>query len=187
VAGHRLLRGGVLLGGAAIRSIPDPARLAAIAADIREVIELALINSLVAERFTGTAILTTEQGHDLGTLGHVARASGIDIDARRDHPTGVLDDHGLDLADLLTIPAHSTGDVLARFQQRAAELDASFALLDTLVRTVSPGRSAAGPPSNAGRRAARPPPGSASWKAGAEPSSTASRSTRTTASPETRS
>jgi Ni,Fe-hydrogenase III large subunit/Ni,Fe-hydrogenase III component G len=137
--GHRLLRGGVYIGGAAIRTVPDSAHLATIAADIREIVDLALTNSLVAERFTGTAILTVEHARDLGALGYVARASGLDTDARRDHPTGVLHDYGLDLADVLTIPVHNDGDVLARFQQRAAELDASFALLDTLVRTVSAG------------------------------------------------
>jgi Ni,Fe-hydrogenase III large subunit/Ni,Fe-hydrogenase III component G len=143
--GHRLLRGGVGVGGAAIRNIPDPAHLAAIAADIREIVDLALTNSLVAERFTGTAILTTEQAHDLGTLGYVARASGIDTDARRDHPTGVLNEYGLEIGDLLTTPVHTGGDVLARLQQRSAELDASFAVLDTLVRTISPGATSGQP------------------------------------------
>ena len=137
--GHRLLRGSVLVGGAALRRIPDPLHLAAIAADIREIVELALGNSLVVERFTGTAVLTREQAADLGTLGYVARASGLDIDARRDHPTGVLGDYGLELGEILTIPRQSGGDVLARFRQRAAEIEASVAILDTLVRTVSPG------------------------------------------------
>jgi len=137
--GHRLLRGGILLGGASLRHVPDPAHLAAIGRDIREIVALALDNSLVAERLTNTAILTTNHARDLGTLGYVARASGLDIDARRDHPTGILTDDGRPLADLLTIPIHTAGDVLARFQQRAAEIDASLAALDTLVRAVTPG------------------------------------------------
>lgn len=136
--GHRLLRGGVLPGGAALRRVPDPAHLAAIGADIRDVIQLALDNSLVAERFTGTAILTAQQARDLGALGYIARASGLDIDARRDHPTGLLADDGLQLAELLTVPTHTGGDVLARFQQRATEIDASLAVLDTLIPTVTP-------------------------------------------------
>ena len=137
--GHRLLRGGVLLGGAALRRTPDPDQLTAIGADIRDIVQLALANSLVAERFTNTAILTAQQAKDLGTVGYVARASGLSIDSRRDHPTDILTDDGRQLADLLTIPTHTTGDVLARFQQRAAEIDASLGALDTLVRTVSPG------------------------------------------------
>jgi Ni,Fe-hydrogenase III large subunit/Ni,Fe-hydrogenase III component G len=137
--GHRLLRGGVQLGGATLRNVPDPAHLAAIGADIRDIVALALGNSLVAERFTNTAILTTQQARDLGTLGYVARASGLSIDARRDHPAGDLTNDSWQPADLLTIPTHTTGDVLARFQQRAAEIDASLAVLDTLLRTVAPG------------------------------------------------
>jgi Ni,Fe-hydrogenase III large subunit/Ni,Fe-hydrogenase III component G len=137
--GHRLLRGGVHIGGSFMRTVPDPGVLATIATDICEIVNLALTNSLVAERFTGTAILTSEQARDLGTLGYVARASGIDTDARRDHPADVLQDYRLELADVLPIPVHVSGDVLARFQQRSAELNASFALLDMLVRMVSPG------------------------------------------------
>jgi len=137
--GHRLLRGGILPAGAALHQVPDPDQLAAIGADIREVVDLALGNGMVVERFTATAVLTPEQARDLGTLGYVARASGLDVDARRDHPSGVLTDEGLHLGDLLTVPTHTGGDVLARFQQRAAEIDASLAVLDTLVRTVTPG------------------------------------------------
>lgn len=121
-----------------MRRVPDPDRLAAIGADIRDVVRLALDNPLVAERFTGTAILTARQATDLGTLGYVARAAGLDVDARRDHPTGALD-------GLLTVPVQHTGDVLARFQQRAAEVDASLAILDALVRTVAAGTTTAEP------------------------------------------
>jgi Ni,Fe-hydrogenase III large subunit/Ni,Fe-hydrogenase III component G len=147
--GHRLLHGGIRPGGAALRHVPDPTQLAAIGADIRDIVQLALGNSLVAERFTGTAVLTTAQARDLGTLGYVARASGLDIDARRDHPTGVLTDDGRHLGDLVTVPVHTGGDVLARFQQRAAEIDASLAVLDTLVRTVAPGTTTSGPAADA--------------------------------------
>ncbi|HEX6870338.1 MAG TPA: NADH-quinone oxidoreductase subunit C [Micromonosporaceae bacterium] len=136
--GHRLLRGGIHLGGAALRTVPDPDRLAEFAADIRAVADLALDNSLVAERFTGTAVLSAEAAQDLGTLGYVARASGVDLDARRDHPAPAP----ADLAQLgLVVPVHDSGDVLARFQQRVAEIAASVALLDQLVRSVSADRT----------------------------------------------
>jgi Ni,Fe-hydrogenase III large subunit/Ni,Fe-hydrogenase III component G len=137
--GHRLLRGGIQIGGATMHHVPDPAHLAAIGRDIRDVVALALDNSLIAERFTNTAVLTGQQAHDLGVLGYVARASGLDIDARRDHPTTVRADNGDDLAEVLTVPTQTSGDVLARFLQRAAEIDTSLALLDTLVRTIAPG------------------------------------------------
>jgi Ni,Fe-hydrogenase III large subunit len=139
VTGHRLLRGGIHIGGAALREVPDPKRLAEIAADVRRTVRLALDNSLVAERFTGTAILHHAQAYDLGTLGYVARASGIDIDARRDHPAVSPADDDIGLSEILAVPTQNGGDVLARFHQRAAEMEVSFALLAALIRTVSPG------------------------------------------------
>lgn len=131
--GHRLLRGGIYVGGATLRAVPDPITITAIAADIAEVIRLALGNSLVRERFTGTGILTADHAHELGTLGYVARGSGIDTDARRDHPTDAT------TYQTLTVPTHTGGDVLARFRQRAAEIIASTALLNVLLPTVTAG------------------------------------------------
>ncbi len=59
VTGHRLLRGGVHLGGATLHTVPDPAHLRALAADIAEIVDLALGHTVVADRFTGTAIPAT--------------------------------------------------------------------------------------------------------------------------------
>lgn len=121
VTGHRLLRGGVLLGGAFLRDLPDPERLAALGSDIREVAELALGHSTVRDRFTGTAHLPEQTARALGTLGYVARASGIPTDARRSHP---FTDY-----PAFPVPVRATGDVLARFQIRAAEIDGSLGLI----------------------------------------------------------
>src|SRR5690606_13935226 len=67
VTGHRLLRGGVRVGGSALRRVPEVSQVDAIAADIAELVDLALGNTLVAERFTDTAILSPAQARDLGT------------------------------------------------------------------------------------------------------------------------
>jgi Ni,Fe-hydrogenase III large subunit/Ni,Fe-hydrogenase III component G len=132
--GHRLLRGGVHIGGATIRHLPDAAQLRRIADDIRDVVDLALANSLVAERFTGTAVLTPEQAHEVGTLGYVARASGITTNSGVDQPPG---GHGSDDELIAAIPAtKATGDVMARFRQRVTEIQASLRLLDELIPTV---------------------------------------------------
>lgn len=135
VTGHRLLRGGVLPGGANLHRLPEPDRLTKIAADIRDLVDLALRNSLVAERFTGTAVLSPDHARELGTLGYVGRASGVDIDARRDHPTDASE-----ADEVPTVPVRTDGDVLARFQQRADEMSASFALIDRLLPKLEPGR-----------------------------------------------
>ncbi|MGP3915448.1 hydrogenase large subunit [Nonomuraea sp. 10N515B] len=143
VTGHRLLRGGVRLGGAHLEALPDPDRLHAIGADVAELAELALRHTVVADRFTGTAVLSGDAARDLGTLGYVARASGLDLDARRDHPF-------TDLGDFT--PARRTGgDVLARFQIRADEIATSIALITHLIgEPTAPGDSSPAEGSSSG-------------------------------------
>ncbi len=132
VTGHRLLRGGVLPGGAALRALPDAALLRRTGADVHRLTELALGHSTVRDRFTGTARLAPGAARDLGTLGYVARASGLETDARLAHPFCDLDAE-------LTVPVHLTGDVLARFLVRAEEIDASLALAAHLAAGLRPG------------------------------------------------
>ncbi len=116
--GHRLLRGGIVPGGARLLARPDPKRLRAIAGDVASLADLALSHTVVRDRFTATAPLSLAQARDLGALGYVARASGLDTDARRDHPARP----GLP-APLGVLEAG--GDVLARFLVRVREFEAS--------------------------------------------------------------
>jgi Ni,Fe-hydrogenase III large subunit/Ni,Fe-hydrogenase III component G len=140
ITGHRLLRGGVVPGGAALHALPDPARLKAIGADIREIAELALGHSTVHDRFTGTAILPTDAARTIGCLGYVARASGLSADARITHPFTPYDDTGL------RIPVHDSGDVLARFLIRAEEIDVSLALIEHFAEGLSAPMAVLAPP-----------------------------------------
>ncbi|MEP6560494.1 MAG: NADH-quinone oxidoreductase subunit C, partial [Nakamurella sp.] len=127
VTGHRLLRGAIQIGGATIFALPDPDALAAIAADAAEIVTLALAHTVVRERFTGTAVLTRQQAIDLGTLGYVARASGVLVDARHDHPV-----HGISYPH--PTHSHTDGDVLSRFLIRAEEITASVQTITTLMQ-----------------------------------------------------
>jgi Ni,Fe-hydrogenase III large subunit len=129
VTGHRLLRGAIHPGGAVIRAAPEPGELAAIAAGITEIAALALDHSVVRDRFAGTAVLTAEQAAGLGTLGYVARASGLDTDARRDHPLP-----GVRFPPVTYTQA--TGDVLARFQARVEETGPAVAFITEAVRRL---------------------------------------------------
>ncbi|NIJ12031.1 Ni,Fe-hydrogenase III large subunit/Ni,Fe-hydrogenase III component G [Saccharomonospora amisosensis] len=133
--GHRLLRGAVYPGGVSVAVLPDVARLAAVGEDIAELVELALGHSVVRDRFTGTATLTRQQAWDLGTLGYVARASGLGFDARHDHPQ---------FQPPLPRSVHSRtdGDVLARFLVRAEEAAASVELIQALLADVAGYRGA---------------------------------------------
>jgi Ni,Fe-hydrogenase III large subunit/Ni,Fe-hydrogenase III component G len=127
--GHRLLRGGVFPGGAALQRVPDPADVAAFAADLAEMVDIALGHSVIRERFTGTAVLTRQQAIDIGTVGYVAKASGLGYDGRVAHPTCQLDN--------LAVPVRDPGDVLARFQIRAEEAQVSAAVLADLLPTLA--------------------------------------------------
>lgn len=133
VTGHRLLRGGVVPGGAVLRALPAPGRLMALAADVAELAALALGHGTVADRFSGTAVLPAEAAQDLGALGYVARASGIAVDARSDHP----------FTDLgpFAVTTRPGGDVLARFQVRAQEVATSVELITYLLAGLSPAKA----------------------------------------------
>ncbi|BBX63769.1 formate hydrogenase HycE [Mycobacterium saskatchewanense] len=128
VTGHRLLRGAVRPGGVTVRALPDAAVLRSIAADVAEVAELTLRNTVVLDRFAGTAVLRADDAHALGCLGYVARASGLRTDARLDHPTTALP---------VTEIGGATGDVLARYTVRRDEYAASTELACDLVQSHS--------------------------------------------------
>jgi Ni,Fe-hydrogenase III large subunit/Ni,Fe-hydrogenase III component G len=143
VTGHRLLRGAIVPGGARVIGLPGAARLVELSADIADTLDLALRNSIVRDRFTGTAVLTRDQAHDTGALGYVARASGLDIDARRDHPFHPA------TADVPSA-VRLEGDVLARALVRAAEIRSSTALLHTLLHGAATGSAGRELPSGLG-------------------------------------
>jgi Ni,Fe-hydrogenase III large subunit/Ni,Fe-hydrogenase III component G len=146
VTGHRLLRDAVAPGGTKVLALPTPAQIRAIADDIAEVVDLALANSVVRDRFTGTAILPRQQAADLGALGYVGRASGIDHDARRDHPYHPATTHIPTVAAAADIDL--TGDVLSRFQVRAAEVETSTRLLSVLLADARTGHWSCPPPTD---------------------------------------
>jgi len=123
--GHRLLRGGITIGGAGLTALPDLDTIRSVAREVEDLAALVLANSTVRDRFTGTAVLTGEAAEGVGALGYVARASGIDIDARRDHPY-------LDLGAAFAVVLEQNGDVLSRFHVRVQEAAVSAALIDDL-------------------------------------------------------
>ena len=126
--GHRLLRGALTVGGTQVRALPDPLLLRTVRDEVADLVEITLGHSVVLDRFAGTAVLAREQAVALGTLGYVARASGVEVDARRDHPF-------VDLGERFAVVVEDGGDVLARYRVRARELDVSVAvLLDLLDR-----------------------------------------------------
>jgi len=131
VTGHRLLRGGVHYGGARLRALPTKEDLDDIATQFHELVDLAHSNSIVMDRFTGTGVLSIDQARDLGVLGVVARAAGLNDDARVSHPF-------VGMPASFRTASRDGGDVLARFEVRCDEVDASLRLLADLVAREGP-------------------------------------------------
>jgi Ni,Fe-hydrogenase III large subunit len=126
LTGHRLLRGAIGPGAVVLQALPDTAALRSIAADVAEVAELTLANTVVHDRFAGTAVLAADDAHAMGCLGYVARASGIRTDARLEHPTTELP---------VTEAGSDGGDVLARYTVRRDEFAASAELAANLAES----------------------------------------------------
>jgi Ni,Fe-hydrogenase III large subunit len=140
LTGNRLLRGGIVPGGIA-RPLPHdlnlPAELDSILTDFNEVVEISLNNTMLMDRLEGTGQLTTKTATDLGVLGYVARASGINVDVRRDHPFAGY--HHLKLK----VPVFETGDVYARTMVRVEEARESVGLIKQAMAQVAGGPLAA--------------------------------------------
>jgi len=136
LTGNRLLRDGVVLGGVK-HDLPADlnlgAELEAILADFEEVVAISLGNTMLRDRLDGTGRLTTSTAVDHGVLGYVARASGIDIDARRDHPFAAYTS--------LTVqpPVFTSGDVYARTMVRVEEFRAAVRLIQQALAALPAG------------------------------------------------
>src|SRR5205814_943229 len=137
LTGHRLLRGTVIPGGIAGPAAmpPDDFALpvARIVRDLTQVAKLSLDNTMVLERLQGTGRLTTKTAREMQVVGMVARASGIDTDARRDAPFAPYDT--LDVKPVV----YDTGDVWARTMLRLDEARESARLIAALLRELPDG------------------------------------------------
>jgi Ni,Fe-hydrogenase III large subunit len=136
VTGSRLLRGAITPGGVLI-DLPDGAgvtdEVESALADFNEVVEICLANTLVLDRLDGTGVLSRAAAVDQGVLGVVARASGLDIDARRDHPFAAYEELAF------SVPVLSSGDVKARALVRVEETRQSARLVRQACLALPPG------------------------------------------------
>ncbi len=153
VTGSRLLRGMVCVGG--VRRTWSPAQrellrdtLDSVAREFEDLVALLKSSDSTRDRLERTGILRPETAKALGIVGVGGRASGVDVDVRRDHPYAAYDRYAF------RVPVYEQGDVLHRMQVRIDEVRESFAILRTAVldlpegpvsappRTVPPGRCA---------------------------------------------
>lgn len=146
IAGHRYLRGIIDLGGLRLDVTPAELRTVAtvlgeVEADFDELLDIILTHDIALDRMTATGVLRLEQAVDLAVVGVAARASGRNIDIRRELSYAAYD------RVKFGVPAYTTGDVLARFKVRADEVKASLGIIRQVIDQLPAGtvRAAIGP------------------------------------------
>jgi Ni,Fe-hydrogenase III large subunit/Ni,Fe-hydrogenase III component G len=142
LAGHRLLRGSLVPGGVALDLTPAQiadarGSIARVIADFNQIVEIALGNGLVLDRLRGTGRLSQQTAREMQVVGIVARASGIDEDARRDYPFAAY------AALPPRVVVHTEGDVWARLMVRVEEAREAARLIDAALATLPDGALAA--------------------------------------------
>ena len=138
VCGNRFGRGLIKIGGVnfditpelcnkisdTLNRLDDEAALAA---------EVLFSSASVLERFEKTGVVETEVAKEIGMVGPAARASGVSIDIRSDHPSGAYEyfpHHKLTL---------NTGDVFARAYIRFVEIQQSIKIIKEQLQNLSGG------------------------------------------------
>ncbi len=141
LAGHRFLRGLVAPGGVRQDVTPDLARsieaeLTTTSEALESLVERIENNPTVLDRLDGTGLLSLRDAVALGVTGVAARASGVDRDARRDHPHAAYASEG---GARPAVAIESDGDVHARLMVRVAEARESMRLVRALLASLPAG------------------------------------------------
>ena len=128
LTGSRLLRGMACLGGvrrdwsaSQIAALRDA--IATLEREFRDLVALLKSSDSTRDRLERTGFLHPEKASALGIVGVGGRASGIDLDVRRDHPYAAYRHLSW------RVPVYQEGDVLRRMQVRIDEVFESVAML----------------------------------------------------------
>jgi Ni,Fe-hydrogenase III large subunit/Ni,Fe-hydrogenase III component G len=146
LAGNRFLRGLLLPGGVRLDMTSELARsienvMTATGEALDSLVDRIENNPTVLDRLDATGILSQADAANLGVTGVAARASGIDRDARRDHPHAAYADPGADAEPgglQVSVSTTLDGDVHARLMQRAVEARESMRLIRALLADMAP-------------------------------------------------
>lgn len=139
MCGHELLHGAITPGGVSVARLPTDRHLRALSSAAAQLAEATVADPLLREAYRGRWTLTNRHAAMTGVLGFIARASGVDIDARRDHCFHPC------MTQIASVTSDN-GDAHARLQVRAAEIEASFGLVRQLVADAHPLTIVANPP-----------------------------------------
>jgi Ni,Fe-hydrogenase III large subunit/Ni,Fe-hydrogenase III component G len=138
LSGSRLLRATVCVGG--VRRDWDAAQVAAIdpvlthvETEFRSLVALIESSDSTRDRLERTGWLSPEKATALGIVGVGGRASGVDLDVRRDHPYAAYENL------TITVPVYSEGDVQRRMQVRIDEVLQSIEMIQSAVPNLPDG------------------------------------------------
>jgi Ni,Fe-hydrogenase III large subunit len=146
LSGHRFLFGSVAVGASHLQLQAPAARRAR--DQLRELRADAVLacreihfSASVQARLDGVGVLDRDAAARLGACGPAARASGLAHDTRSHSPALWYGSFAP------ARPTQASGDVAARLEMRAVELESSFELLDDLLsETIEPGVAGPGEP-----------------------------------------
>ena len=138
LSGNRVNYAMVTIGGAR-RDISDDmrrsflAKLDTLGPILDRVVDICMNDKTIALRTKGVGILTTEDAIRLGAVGPHARASGYDVDVRRDAPYSSYDDFDF------KVPTCDSCDVFARVVVRLLECYESAKILRQALENLPEG------------------------------------------------
>jgi len=142
VFGHRLMMdllcpGGVLkdITAEGMDLMLEEAR--SVTEEFEKLIRIYEDNPSLEDRLYSTGVLTPEAARTIGAVGFVGRASGQDVDVRRDRRHPPYDTHAP------VVPVLTSGDVHARAWVRVEEVRESFRLIRELIGSLPAGPVAA--------------------------------------------
>jgi Ni,Fe-hydrogenase III large subunit/Ni,Fe-hydrogenase III component G len=144
LTGSRLLRGMACIGG--VRHDWGAAQVDLARRTVQTfqrgfagLVALIVSSDSTRDRLERTGTLHPEKARALGIVGVAGRASGVDLDVRRDHPYAAYGGFPL------RVPVYDTGDVWHRMQVRIDEIAESIRLVLGALRSLPPGECCAPP------------------------------------------
>jgi Ni,Fe-hydrogenase III large subunit/Ni,Fe-hydrogenase III component G len=139
--GHRFMMDRVVPGGVSVDIDADGVKtifdeMDRLAKEFERLVVIYDENSSVEDRVRDTGVLKSEKARDLGVVGFVARASGLNLDCRIHHPFPPYDRIGVN------VPVLVSGDVHARAWVRVEEVRESVRIIREILGTLPSGKIA---------------------------------------------
>ncbi|MDO5853601.1 MAG: hydrogenase large subunit [Thermoplasmata archaeon] len=140
LTGHRLLMNSVVPGGVR-RDIPPETLmrlddfLMEIKFEMEELASVMMESPALLDRLEGTGVLKKSDAEELGMVGPIARASGVESDVRAELPYEMYGSLGM------RVVTEPKGDVHARTLVRLGEITESISLIHQCIQSMEPGET----------------------------------------------